>query len=263
MGERMQYQIINSINPQRYERRIWKNFSHVLHLHRFLEIAYVLEGEILTTINGREHRMGPGDLAIVFPHALHEYRALTPNKVAVYIVANELIPYMAGKLEVSEADSYMFHPDKVMKDYFEQACLGEDEPSPLLIRSVFYGLLHAYLQTCELTRKSAADSELILQILSYLAEHFQEEITLKDIAGQMGYNYNYVSKIFHQEFHVNFKRLLNLNRLDRAYRLLRETSQDITTIAMECGFQSIRNFNRIFLQSTGEQPLKYRRRFQK
>ena len=58
---------------------------------------------------------------------------------------------------------------------------------------------------------------------------------------------------------MSFTDLLNSYRLDAALLLLTETDKDITDIALESGFQSVRNFNDYFKLKIGETPSKYRK----
>ena len=47
-------------------------------------------------------------------------------------------------------------------------------------------------------------------------------------------------------------------RINRACKLLGEDSLNITEIANECGFSTIRTFNRVFLKTVGMTPKAYR-----
>jgi transcriptional regulator GlxA family with amidase domain len=53
---------------------------------------------------------------------------------------------------------------------------------------------------------------------------------------------------------MHFSRYVNLFRVDAATELLQHTDLPITEIALQSGFQSIRNFNRVFLEITGKTP---------
>jgi xylan 1,4-beta-xylosidase len=57
---------------------------------------------------------------------------------------------------------------------------------------------------------------------------------------------------------MSFTEFLNSYRLDAALALLTETDKDITEIALESGFQSIRSFNEYFKSRIGTTPVKYR-----
>lgn len=76
---------------------------------------------------------------------------------------------------------------------------------------------------------------------------------------RLGYNYYYLSKCFHKIFSMSFTDFLNSYRLDAALSMLTETDKDITDIALESGFQSIRSFNEFFKKNIGTTPAKYRK----
>ena len=53
---------------------------------------------------------------------------------------------------------------------------------------------------------------------------------------------------------MHFSRYVNLYRVERATNLLMNTDMSITEIALSSGFQSIRSFNRVYLELTGLSP---------
>ena len=59
---------------------------------------------------------------------------------------------------------------------------------------------------------------------------------------------------------MNFRKYLNLYRTEQACNLLRTTQKDISDIALDCGFQTLRSFNRAFKAATGLTPTQYRDR---
>ena len=48
-------------------------------------------------------------------------------------------------------------------------------------------------------------------------------------------------------------------RIEKAVEQLRQTNEDIITIAMNCGFSNTAGFNRIFKKSTGLTPSEIRK----
>ena len=56
--------------------------------------------------------------------------------------------------------------------------------------------------------------------------------------------------------------LLDL-RIGHACKLLIENKIDITQISIECGFNTITHFNRIFKRNTGLTPSEYKKQFLK
>ena len=73
------------------------------------------------------------------------------------------------------------------------------------------------------------------------------------------YNYSYLSSFFHKHFQMNFTDYVNHYRIQLAREYLSETDKNITEIADLCGFDTIRNFNRIFKKECEMTPGEYRR----
>ena len=97
------------------------------------------------------------------------------------------------------------------------------------------------------------------KIITYISENISNELTLEKAAESLGYEYHYFSSLFHNCFEINFKEFINIFRIEQATELLQNCSLDITYIAGECGYQSIRNFNRVFRKLTGKTPTEYRK----
>lgn len=93
-------------------------------------------------------------------------------------------------------------------------------------------------------------------MLSYITEHFKEDVTLSGMAQSLGYEEHYLSRLFHSFFGMNFKQFVNEYRVNYAESLLSDTGKNcgITEIAYACGFQSVRNFNRAYKRITGHSP---------
>lgn len=108
-------------------------------------------------------------------------------------------------------------------------------------------------------KKNRRNGEFMYKIIEYVSENISENITLGDIADSFGYERHYFSSLFHECFSMNFKSFINIFRVENACRLLSDKSLNITHIASECGFGSIRNFNRIFKNMCGITPGEYRK----
>ena len=88
--------------------------------------------------------------------------------------------------------------------------------------------------------------------------NYRDDISLVSLAEHYGYEYHYLSRQFHTLFHMNFKDFLNTYRLEHARELLLHTDMNITEISHNSGFQTMRTFNRVFLQQTGMTPTEFR-----
>lgn len=257
----MEYQTINSIDQDRYELIIYDSFSFYPHLHRFLELTYVMEGELAITVNGVTEHMIAGDMAFVFPNHPHSYRCDARNKVAVFIIANDYIPSVSKIISNASASHYVFRPESYITSTLESALIKEAVPDSWEIKAAIYLLMHSFLEQNEILENDLPETDLMQHIVDYVAENYSKDITMMSMASALGYDRQYLSHKFNQMMNMNFRTYLNLFRIDHACILLKETDKSITTISLESGFQNIRSFNRAFYAATGSQPTKYRENY--
>ena len=86
-------------------------------------------------------------------------------------------------------------------------------------------------------------------------EHRFEFFDLNEAAAYMGMNASYFSRLFHKQTRMTFSRYLNFIKVQKAIDLLhRDPAMTVTEVAIQSGFNTIRNFNRIFREYTGYTP---------
>ena len=91
-------------------------------------------------------------------------------------------------------------------------------------------------------------------MIGYIEQSYREQITLHTAAVALNYHYQYLSRVFSGTMHMNFRTLVNQYRFDHACLLLERGDMTVTEAALEAGFQSVRNFNRIYKEKTGKTP---------
>ena len=124
-------------------------------------------------------------------------------------------------------------------------------------KSVLYAISGEILQQIDFKRSTAKKDVLFDRLIDYISENFLEDISLETAAKTLGYEKHYLSRCFHQGMQMNFSRYVNMLRVDTATELLQNSDLSITEIAFSSGFQSVRTFNRVFLELTGKNPRDY------
>ena len=127
------------------------------------------------------------------------------------------------------------------------------------LKSCLYGVCEDYLSDIRLVEKNKSKEETVSAIVDYIQKNYTLQISLRDIANVLGYDYNYMSRCFKNIFGMTFTDFINIYRLEAAIRLLRETEKSITEVAFESGFQSVRSFHSFFRKAMDISPAKYRR----
>lgn len=96
-------------------------------------------------------------------------------------------------------------------------------------------------------------------VFQYVDTNYQERIDLDDISKSIGFSKYYFTKFFKENTGVTFLDYLNNYRIKKAEWRIIEEDETIAEIAYNCGFNSIKTFNRLFKNIVGCTPMKYRR----
>lgn len=85
-------------------------------------------------------------------------------------------------------------------------------------------------------------------------------VRLGEVADEIGVSAGHLSRAFHQHTGMTFSEYVTRLRVDHAREMLRDPRRDISSIALDCGFGSISQFNRSFRTVCGATPVQVRRR---
>ncbi|MBT2594277.1 AraC family transcriptional regulator [Arthrobacter sp. ISL-72] len=99
-------------------------------------------------------------------------------------------------------------------------------------------------------------------VLEYVFSNHAGNVKMSEAAGMVGMTEPTFSKYFKRATGQNFSDLVRKLRLAHARRLLERGDKPISEICYETGFSNLSNFNRHFLNDTGETPRQYRQRLQ-
>lgn len=98
--------------------------------------------------------------------------------------------------------------------------------------------------------------------IKYLEQHYQEEISVNDLASKFGMNTSYFSTLFKKETGTTVVKYLTDIRINYACRLLKDTNNSVVDIARSVGFEDSQYFFRVFKKVKGVTPLEYRNKKQ-
>lgn len=98
------------------------------------------------------------------------------------------------------------------------------------------------------------------RVLGYIRNNWNAEIRLTDIAAQVHLEPSYFSTLFRRTFGMSLWNFIVSLRVERAVRMLLDTDEKVSSIAIECGFGSTANFYRHFTRLVGNTPSRVRNR---
>lgn len=223
------------------------------HYQTFL-LARVLEGEFHVRFKENTLCAKPGDIVFLDCRQRHGYWAEGPvtfqwfhfDGCSSHAYFNYLTQQQHGVCFNGRHELFLQF-DSILKE------LKTDRGNEHRLSSLIHNIL-GLLAAADKKNESPAVTEAI----RYMETHYQNNISVEDIAGQLALNPRYFSKLFKKDTDSSPHQYLLALRLRRAKSLLLETSMSIRQISEECGFTSSTHFIRAFRQENDITPLKYR-----
>jgi YesN/AraC family two-component response regulator len=96
--------------------------------------------------------------------------------------------------------------------------------------------------------------------LNYIHDHFEQSLSLEDMAVMSGASETYFCRLFKHETGMTFLNYQNGLRIERACLLLRDTSDNALDICYAVGFNDYTHFGRQFKKNTGMSPASFRKK---
>lgn len=100
--------------------------------------------------------------------------------------------------------------------------------------------------------------QIVTSAKEYILSHYQENISLADVAEYCGITASYLSDLFHKKLKEPYSKYLLRIRMEHAARLLRQqTGIKIYEVAEQTGFTSVKHFNSVFKKYYGTTPTSF------
>ncbi len=239
------------------------------HYHTLYEIYFLASGSLSYFIENKVFRVNQGDLVLIPKRAIH--KTIYDDTPSDRYLLNFSSTYISSALSEPVrnlfcSNIYIPSPDILPKitDIFEK--IGNEYPvadsySGALISCYMTELFTLLLRnpSSDVAEKSTVGSIPIENVMSYITAHFNEALTLEDMAAMASLSPSYFSRIFKNITGFGFKEYITIKRIKEAARLLSHTDRSVCSIAYDCGFNDSNYFSFVFKELNGTSPLRYRK----
>ena len=250
----MFYEFQHLGTPDRLCKEYGENLCFPMHLHRAFELIVLLDGSMTVTVDGRDYELSAGEAVLIFPNQIHSIRSQSSRDVLVIFSPETVSAYsrrLTGYVPVSNKfrlDGYL--TDRVLR---LDSDIGEVE-----MKGVLYSVCAELDRGADYVGRDGAPLGVLYKIFGFVDASYGGDCTLGRLARETGYGYSYLSRCFKAAVGISFNSYVNGYRVSKACHLLRNTEKTVLECAMECGYSSLRSFNRNFKIHTGVTPLEYR-----
>lgn len=237
--------------------------SPLPHLHKELELIYVKKGSGKAVVNSKTYKLRSGDLFLTFPYQVHYYPDSQQGEYYVHAFPASVLVTMADLVNNNELLTNLFHPEPAsqISKYLDSIPQAQ-EPHVISKRCAFLTLILAeLLPQCKLLSLTRSSSMTLRRILEHCAGHYTEDLSLDTLSKQLHLNKYYISHSINKQVNMHISTFINVLRIEAACRLLQNTEQKISEIAQAVGYETIRSFNRAFVDVMHMPPKEYRERY--
>jgi AraC family transcriptional regulator len=243
------------------------------HAHAAFTVTALMAGRMLACVGNQEFVLSVGDLAFVGAGQLHAAEADEVDFVSIHIQP-ALINELAAEMNLTRTTAeIIFRAPRAADDTLltiARQIAGEavnEKPGheimlDALVRQMVIHLLRSHLTVrksaqIELSRVGPVDRRL-RRALEFMHDNYERELGLEEIAAAAYLSEYHFARLFKQITGATPHVYLANLRIERARRLLVETSHPIIEIAAMVGYQSQSHFTKIFKAVTGLPPRAYR-----
>lgn len=259
--------------------KIWESGSNFKeHWHEDLQVFYFINGQGFLRFNKESFNVVQGDVVIINSKELHYLESLNDN-LRFYLIRIDPSFLFSDQVDLCQT-KYLFplcendilfknlirNDDKIInciktiiKEYSEKKFGYE-----LAVKSNLYNLVVLLLR--HYTVKFITKKQLTFKInnlkrfynvFEFIDNNYNKKICVTDVSNIAHLSTYYFCRIFKQMTGKTITEYINEVRLKKSIELLKNGNMNITEIAINCGFNDVNYFSRLFKKKFGVSPTKF------
>ncbi|MBQ2701819.1 MAG: AraC family transcriptional regulator [Clostridia bacterium] len=227
------------------------------HLHKAIELLYVLRGEKSVWLGSCHYRLQAGDLLVCPPYQTHYFESAKNSEQIVATVLADSFPQFETLCKTATPKTHVYHDvHRELEPLFRSIITVKNK---FLYAGIAHYILGIFTQFVPfLTNENSKTLLLSAQLTEYIQESYTKELTLEHLANKFGYSPNYFSELFHRCFGIGVPQYVNAVRIQKSIPLLSEYC--VEEVAHLCGFHSLQQYYLNFKKLHGCTPKEFLRK---
>ncbi len=245
------------------------------HLHKELELLWILDGQMEIHSVQEDLRAGRDDLVLFNPKQTHEFHKLDASCTFLCVQVSprffsHSFPAAGGlRFDQTLPSRTMSCEDcrqirrllrELAPPYFrrdpgyELLCAG---CLHLVLRRLLLGLSHRILSAAEELEQERRDQRLE-RLIDFVDQNHRRKLYLSEFARQEGRSMSYMSHFVKENLGQSFQDYVTAVRFQTARALITEGRERLLDVCTESGFSDYRYFSKAFRERLGMTPEEYR-----
>ena len=235
------------------------NLNCPVHVNSEMEILWVKKGRVkVIGENGQCTVVEKNCGMIIFPFNIHSFEHDTETEGIIFMFSGGINRELFVDFQNKVPENKVFCISVVLRDYLEKKTTEYvDTHNEFIAKSIFYALLGEFSVDNTLMEKECSGFDV-----TRVMENICNNIHMWEDAESVANAYNLTKKEIDKEIFkisgLKLKEFIYNVKLNYALQLLHGDRYNITEIAYESGFSTVRTFNRVFLRLMGCTPKEYR-----
>lgn len=229
--------------------------------HSYL-VFYLFDGRLSVTSEGRTMVASAGQIGILNCHKPHEYHTIG-NAEFLWLHLDGVNTAQFYEQIVQQKKGFVFDADNAteIKNRLNElvlACRNEQMPGEIRLSHKINGLLTALLDDSMEHEEEDDPTSPVAIATRFIREHYQEPISLADVAQSVHMSQYHFSRLFKRECGYSPHEYIILVRINRAKHLLKTTDLPVKLIAQNVGYRNVPTFTNAFSNRVGLSPSAFR-----
>lgn len=261
-------------------RRVYGMGISTLHFHNLMEVGYCYEGEGTLILDEREMRFHPGVFTVIphnYPHTTNsdpgtasywEYLFFEPEHILQeayqgnQVLRTQILQrvnHNAFMLEPSEETEIkntlltILRLQKEKKEFYRE-CIN----AQLVALTHLIARLNPKQSLTEL-KEMDASGEQILSALYYIERQYMYPIKIEELAKICSMSETNFRRVFSATLNMKPVDYINLIRVQNACKMMQNSCDSMSDIAVRAGFGTVSTFNRDFKKILGTTPYQWKK----
>lgn len=230
--------------------------EYTKHMHAFVEILFFVSGDVVYNVEGEKRKMKPGDLVFIRPGKLHLAEVNREVLYERYVLKfpESMIPrHMRSYFYNSIPFFHLSQEATKIFDALDQFYqFVDDQDMKTICQSKLLELL-VTLKNCNTKEPKFEQSPVVVEIINYIQNHLEENLSLSKISKDLSYSESYISSYFKKEMHAPIMKYIRTKKIIYAHTLITEGEKPYD-VSERLHFNDYSTFYRQYVKVVGMAP---------
>lgn len=256
-----------------FHATLTKTYNKASHFHSELEILFVIDGNITATVNFQEYELNKENVLLINPNTPHSTKSSEDSIIYTLQLSTQFMNQVSPDKNIlfdTQKIYFDIHANRIQNNLKQilRDLVFQHVKAPAktkcIEKSLVYQLLDCLIENYEMDcreidYKNCSSDERIHYILDYINRNYMDKISLADLAEKLYISPSALSRMFKKQTNTYFVDYINQLRAKHAAQKIIHSTENITKIAMDCGFSNLSLFNKVFRKVYTTSPSEYRK----